>query len=66
MNGYLKIRVMAEGKYFDCWQKVEDGSVISHVDDTGAPVTLPAVHEAVTLTGQLHFAPNVLNAPDVG
>ena len=64
MNGYLKIRVMADGKYFDCWQKIEDGVVAGHVDDASAAVALPAVHEAMTLTGQLHYAPGVLQAPD--
>lgn len=63
MNGYLKIRVMTSGTYFDCWQKIEAGEVTGHVDDASAPVALPAVHEAYVLTGQIHYAPNVLTAP---
>lgn len=63
MNGYIKIRVMSNGTYFDCWQKIVDGSVVDNVKDDGTQATLPAVHEAMTLTGQLYFAPNVLEAP---
>lgn len=63
MNGYMQIRVMAGGAYFDCWQQIEGSAVVAHVDDAGAVVTLPEVHEAYVLTKQMHYAPGVLIAP---
>lgn len=63
MNGYLKIRVMEGGRYADCWQQIADGVVVGHVADDGSAVTLPEVCEAHVLTGQMHFAPNVLRDP---
>lgn len=63
INGYIKIRVMKDGRYADCWQKVVEGTVVDHVDDDGKPLALPAAHEAISLTGQVHFAPNVLHDP---
>lgn len=64
MNGYIKIRVMADGRYFDCWQKVVDGVVTQHVMDNGNPIVAPEKREEMVLDGRLHFAPNVLEAPE--
>lgn len=64
MKGFMAIRVMADGRYFDVWQQIEDGHVVGHVRDDGTPVELPEPCESHCLTGQLHYAPNVLHDPN--
>lgn len=49
MNGFVKIRICADGRYFDCFQKVENGVVVVHLDEKGKPVAIPARHEAHVL-----------------
>lgn len=64
MNGYVKLRVCKDGRYADCWQKVEEGSVVDHVNDGGASVSLPDGSESFCLDSRVWFAPNVATAPD--
>ncbi len=67
MNGFIKIRVMAGGKYADCWQQVVDGVVVGHVDDAGVALQLPEPCETMVVghegSRELHFAPCVLRDP---
>ncbi len=54
MKHKLRIRIMAAGRYFDCWQVVgsdatSEATVLGYVDDAGEPVTLPDPHEAMIL-----------------
>lgn len=49
MNGFIKVRIMSAGTYFDCWQHVQDGNVVGYVDTDSNPVTLPQPHEAMVL-----------------
>lgn len=56
MNGYIKVRIMSAGSYFDCWQRVQAGAVIGYVTSNGDTVELPEVHEAYVLDKQLYAA----------
>lgn len=49
---YLKIRVMNDCKYFDCYQKIDEGNVIDYIDNKGNHVELPQPHEAYVLNKQ--------------
>lgn len=63
INGFIQIRVMANGRYADCWQEIKNGEVVGYCDDNCRPVALPEPHEAHCLTGQLYFAPGILSPP---
>lgn len=49
MKGFYNVRVMADGKYFDCRQMVVGGSVVGYENDDG-PVAIPEVCEIILLT----------------
>ena len=53
MNGYMLVRVMSAGVYFDCWQKIENGTVVAHVQEDGAPIELPEIREEFCLIKKL-------------
>lgn len=66
-NGFIKVRVMADGKYTDCWQRVAGGQVTGYVATggeeispmvNGFPVGLPDPHEIMVLRKEMLDAPN--------
>lgn len=60
---YLKIRVMADGRYADCWQFVRDGVVVDYVNDDNVPIALPKLHDTIILSSEPWFAPGIVRDP---
>lgn len=67
MYGYIKVRVMANGAYTDCWQRVANGQVTGYVATggevispmiNGYPVGLPDPHEMMVLRKETLAAPD--------
>ncbi len=70
MLGYHKVRVMAAGRYADCWQEIEEpgtekASVLRYVNDESKTVELPEPCEVMVLDKHMYFAPGIHYAPDV-
>lgn len=67
MNGYYKVRIMANGVYFDCWQEVRNGHITAYLKEGGeiiSPVLdgvgtpgLPDPHECMNLDKVLYSEP---------
>lgn len=58
MDEFYKVRIMAHGAYFDCWQRVSGGQVLEYVGSDGKQVSpqidgtfpgLPDPHECYML-----------------
>jgi hypothetical protein len=73
MDGFYKVRIMAAGQYFDCWQKIvservagyvkEDGEEISPVIEGVGTPGLPDPHECMVLDKVLYFEPKEGSLP---
>lgn len=51
---YIKVRVMYDGVYFDCFGAQVDGVLRGYFMEDGSPANLPAVYEMIALGNQVY------------